>query len=70
MKYNIGETVCTLDILGYVKRYTIIGKIHYKIFGFTYRTKYVCELLENKESIFKERDITLSGRKIHRIEAE
>ena len=70
MKYNIGETVCTLDILGYVKRYTIIGKIHYKIFGFTYRTKYVCELLENKESIFKERDIILSGRKIHRIEAE
>lgn len=70
MKYNIGETVCTIDILDKIKRYTIIGKIHYKIFGFTYKTRYVCELLENKESIFKERDITLSGRKIHRIEAE
>lgn len=70
MKYNVGETVCTIDILGYAKRYTIIGKIHYKIFGFTYKTRYVCELLENKESIFKERDITLSGRKIHRIETK
>lgn len=70
MKYNVGETVYTIDILGYIKRYTIIGKIHYKIFGFTYKTRYVCELLENKESIFKERDITLSGRKIHRIETK
>lgn len=70
MKYNVGETVCTLDILGYVKRYTIIGKIHYKIFGFIYKTEYVCYSLENEERVFKERDITLSGRKIHRIETK
>lgn len=68
MKYNVGETVCTIDILGYAKRYTIIGKIYYKIFGFTYKTRYVCKRLASEEGMFKEADITLSGRKIHRIE--
>lgn len=68
MKYNVGETVCTIDILGYIKRYTIIGKIHYKIFGFTYKTRYVCEPVETKASLFKEDNIVISGRKLHRVE--
>lgn len=68
MKYNVGETVCTIDILGYIKRYTIIGKIHYKIFGFTYKTRYVCEPVETKKSLFKEDNIVISGRKLYRIE--
>ena len=70
MKYNVGENVCIVDILGYIKRYTIIGKIHYKIFGFTYKTRYVCKPLENEATLFKEKDIILSGRKIHRIKTE
>lgn len=70
MEYNIGETVCTIDILGYIKRCTIIGKIHYKIFGFIYRAGYVCKRLASEEGLFKEADITLDGKKIYRIETE
>lgn len=70
MKYHIGEKVCTIIYRDHIKIYTIIGKVHYKIFGFTYMTRYVCESLENKESLFKEKDIALSGRKIHRVETK
>ncbi len=62
MEYNIGDTVYTISSIGYMKEHTIIGKIDYKIFGFTYKTKYVCELLRHKEKW------AFSRRKIHRIE--
>ena len=68
MKYHIGETVYTIDIIDHIKTYTIIGKVHYKIFGFTYKTRYVCEPVETKKSLFKENNIVISGRKLHRIE--
>ena len=53
MKYHIGETVYTINIIDHIKTYTIIGKVHYKIFGFTYRTRYVCEPVETKKTYLK-----------------
>ena len=68
MKYHIGEKVYTIDIIDRIKTYPIIGQVHYKIFGFTYKTRYVCEPVETKVSLFKEDNIVISGRKLHRIE--
>lgn len=70
MKYYIGETVYTISIIDRIKTYTIIGKVHYKIFGFTYKTRYVCEPVETKGSLFKEDNRVISGRELHRIETK
>ena len=68
MKYHIGEKVYTIDIIDRIKTYTIIGKVHYKIFGFTYKTRYVCEPVGNEVRLFKEDNRVISGRKLYRIE--
>lgn len=68
MKYHIGETVYTISIIDRIKKYTIIGKVHYKIFGFTYKTRYVCEPVEDRTTLFKEDNRVISGRELYRIE--
>lgn len=62
MKYNIGDTVYTISIAGYMKEYIIIGKIYCNFFGITYKTKYACMGTEYGDKI------AFNKREIHRIE--
>lgn len=64
MKYNIGEKVYEISIVGFVEEYTVIGKVYHKLFGFTYKTRYCCErLLDKRKRVFNKKEI-------HRIETE
>ncbi len=67
MKYNVGQTVYTVSIIDYITEYTIIGKIEYKILGFTYKTRYVCKPTQNNRILLDENIKVISGRKLHKM---
>lgn len=67
MKYNVGQTVYTVSIIDYITEYTIIGKIEYKILGFTYKTRYVCKPTQNNRILLDENIKVISGGKLHKM---
>jgi hypothetical protein len=67
MKYNVGQTVYTVSIIDNITEYTIIGKIEYKILGFTYKTRYVCKPTPNNIFLFDKSEKVISGRKLHKM---
>lgn len=67
MKYNVGQTVYTVSNIDYITEYIIVGKIEYKILGFTYRTRYVCKPTPNNLFSFDKSEKVISGRKLHKM---
>lgn len=67
MKYKVGQTVYTVSNIDYITEYIIVGKIEYKILGFTYRTRYVCKPTLNNIFAFDRSEKVISGRKLHKM---
>ena len=66
MKYNVGQTVYTINIIDDIIEYTIIGKIEYKILGITYKTRYVCKPTQKRLLLDRDTKV-ISGRKLHKM---
>ena len=64
---KVGQTVYTVSIIDDITEYTIIGKIEYKILGFTYKTRYVCKPTPNNIFLFDKSEKVISGRKLHKM---